>query len=109
MSRNHLRVCVHCRGESKGFALKKYEVGPSEDGHCSLCGSLYCQKCLRPLLPEGRLNLDAGLKIVGESIHCAFPDCGADHPFMIEGAGRVVLREASVTKKARLPKGPITE
>ena len=102
MSRNHLRVCAHCRAEGKELAPNKYEVGPSEDGHCALCGSLYCQKCLRPFLPERRLNIDAGLKIVGESIYCAFADCGADHPFMIDGAGRVVLRETSAMKKARL-------
>jgi hypothetical protein len=98
MSRDHLRICVHCRAESEGLARRKYEVGPSKDGHCALCGSLYCQKCLRPLLPDGRLSIEVGLKIVGDSIHCAFADCGTGHSFMIDGAGRVVLSGASGTK-----------
>lgn len=81
------------------MALRTYEVGPSEDGHCALCGSLYCQKCLRPLLPQGRLNIEAGLRIEGESIYCSYANCGAGHPFMIDGAGRVVLRETPVSKR----------
>lgn len=87
-----IRICVNCRAESLQLALKKYEVGPVGHGHCGLCGSLYCQKCLRPLLPEVHFGVEAGLKIVGDSIYCAHVDCGAGHLFMVDGFGRVVLR-----------------
>ncbi len=89
-----IRICVDCRAESLQLALKKYEVGPVPDGHCGLCGSLYCQKCLRPLLPDMHSGGEAGPKIVGESIYCPYPNCGAAHLLMVDRVGRVVLRGA---------------
>lgn len=72
MSRDDQRICQLCAPESKQLALRKYEVGRSEDGPCALCGSLYCQKCLRPLLPIDPTR-DGDLKIVGNAIYCTYP------------------------------------
>lgn len=92
MPRKPVRICEHCRPESKLLAIRTYEVGPAADGHCGLCGSLYCQKCLRPLLPEDPTRFGTGLKIVGDSIYCGYADCGIGYPFSINHAGHVVLR-----------------
>ena len=83
---------MFCRAESWQTTLRRYEVGPAEDGHCALCGSLYCQECLRPFLPHDALTPEGGLRIQGEKIYCAYANCGAGHSFRIDDAGRVVLR-----------------
>jgi hypothetical protein len=95
MTREHSRICEHCRSESRHLALRQHEVGPSPDGHCSLCGSLYCQRCLRPLLPDDPTRQGTGLKIVGDVIYCTYKDCGASYGFGIDGAGQVVLSPPS--------------
>lgn len=91
MAQCPLKICSHCSAESQLMTLNRYEVGPTPNGHCPICGSLYCQKCLRPFLSHDSSVVESGLKIIGETIYCAFTACGAGHPFRIDISGRVVL------------------